>query len=135
MSLQVQLVSPERILYEGDADMVIVRTRSDGDLAFLPGHQPFLGALRAWPVRLISSDGEQVFAVHGGFAQVDDDRVIILSDVAELPSDIDAARALVAREHAESILALNSDDEEAREALDRANIRLQVAATLSHPER
>lgn len=135
MSLQVQLVSPERILYEGDADMVIVRTRSDGDLAFLPGHQPFLGALRAWPVRLISSDGEKVFAVHGGFAQVDDDRVIILSDVAELPSDIDAARALVAREHAESILAMNSDDEEARDALDRANIRLQVAATLSNTDR
>ena len=56
MPLAVQLVSPERILFEGEAEMVVCRP-VDGEIAFLAGHVPFLGALRAttpcgssWPV-------------------------------------------------------------------------------------
>ena len=45
MSLQVELVSPERILYSGQADMVIARTVGGGEIAFLTGHAPFVGAL------------------------------------------------------------------------------------------
>ena len=45
MPMQVELVSPERVLYEDDADMVIARTVGGGDIAFLTGHAPFLGAL------------------------------------------------------------------------------------------
>ena len=130
MPLRVELVSPERILFEGEADMVVVRTLSGGDLAFLPGHEPFVGALKAWPVKvMLSGGGEQVFAVHGGFAQVNDDRVIILSDVAELPEDIDAARAMAARDAASAKLDEYPDDGEAQAALERATIRLQVANT------
>ena len=43
--MQVELVSPERILFSGEADMVICRTVDGGDIAFLAGHAPFLGAL------------------------------------------------------------------------------------------
>ena len=94
MALHVELVSPEQVLFEGDADMVIVRTLEEGDIAFLTGHAPFLGALATWPIELILDDGSRhIFAVHGGFAEVSNDRVMILSDVAELSEYIDVERA------------------------------------------
>src|SRR4030095_15019558 len=92
-TLHVQVVSPEQVLYEGDAEMVVCRT-ADGDIAFLPGHAPLLGALGVAKVRAILPDGgEVVVAVHGGFVEVSNDRVIVLSDVAELPEHIDVGRA------------------------------------------
>ena len=127
MPLVAQLVSPERVLYEGDADMVVCRT-SDGEIAFLPGHQPFVGALETYPVRvLLPGSGEVVVAVHGGFVEVRDDRVTVLSDVAELPEQIDVVRATTAKETAEAAVARDADDVEAVAALKRAELRLQVA--------
>lgn len=131
MALQVQLVSPEQVLYEGEADMVIGRTLGGGDIAFLPGHAPFLGALATWPVELVlPGGGRQRFAVHGGFVEVSGDRVTILSDVAELPHYIDIERAARAKANAEAILRDNPENPEALAALERANIRLQVAGSV-----
>ena len=48
MTLHVELVSPEQVLYSGDASMVVARTSGGGDIAFLTGHAPFLGRARAW---------------------------------------------------------------------------------------
>ena len=124
--LHVQVVSPEQVLYEGDGEMVVCRT-TDGEIAFLPGHTPFLGALGTAKVRIIHPDGEHVTAVHEGFVEVSHNRVIVLSDVAELPEQIDAARARAAKERAESALASDAEDEEAQAALDRANLRLDVS--------
>jgi F-type H+-transporting ATPase subunit epsilon len=126
--MQVQLVSPEQVLYEGDADMVVARTTGGGDIAFLPAHAAFLGALATWPVRVIQSDGVEVrAAVHGGFVEVSNDTVTVLTDVAELPEQIDVARATEARDRALQALAANADDEEAAAALQRAEVRLEVA--------
>ena len=70
MALEVELVSPERIAYSGEARMVICRTTT-GDIAFLPGHIPFIGVLATHPVRLQLEDGsEKVIAVHQGFVEV-----------------------------------------------------------------
>jgi F-type H+-transporting ATPase subunit epsilon len=91
--LSVEVVSPERVLYSGEADMLVCRT-SEGEIAFLPGHAPFLGALGIGVVRsLLPERGEQAVAVHGGFVEVSSDRVIVLSDVAELAEQIDVERA------------------------------------------
>jgi F-type H+-transporting ATPase subunit epsilon len=125
-ALHVQVVSPEQVLYEGDAEMVVCRT-SDGDIAFLPGHAPLLGALGVAAVRVILPDGEQAAAVHEGFVEVSEDRVVVLSDVAELPEQIDVGRARAAKERAEAQLSSDADDEEAKAALARANLRLEVA--------
>jgi F-type H+-transporting ATPase subunit epsilon len=125
--LHVELVSPESVLYEGDADQVVCRP-TGGEIAFLPGHQPFVGALVTYPVRiLLPGSGEVVAAVHGGFVEVRDDRVTILSDVAELPDQIDVVRAQTAKEQAERELASDPDDAEATAALARADLRLEVA--------
>lgn len=131
MALTVQLVSPERTLFEGDADMVTCRTIERGDLAFLPGHQPFLGALQVGKVRFEMADHSwKEAAVHGGFVEVADDHVIVLADVAELADAIDVDRAKAAKARAEAILA-KSDDAEAVAALARANARLSAAGVLS----
>jgi F-type H+-transporting ATPase subunit epsilon len=128
--LQVELVSPERILFSGEAEMVIARTEGGGDIAFLTGHAPFVGALGIGPVRIkpVGAAGEEKAAVHGGFVEVKDDRVTILSDVAELASQIDVERARRAKEDAERRLAADSDAE-SEAALRRAHVRLLVAET------
>lgn len=126
MPLQVELVSPERILFSGEADMVIART-DGGDIAFLAGHAPFVGALGIGKVRIQTPVGpEEVAAVHGGFVEVKDNRVIILSDVAELASQIDVERAREAARRAEEQMRAEHDVE-VEAALRRAHVRLEAA--------
>ena len=60
MSLQVQVVSPERILWTGDAAMVTARTVEGGDITFLGGHAPFVGALETGKVTIRPQDGTDV---------------------------------------------------------------------------
>ena len=85
MALHVELVSPERILYSGEAEMVVCRTEGGGEIAFLTGHVPFLGALAPGEVRIKPVEGADVSAeIESGFVEVRDDRVTILSDVATL---------------------------------------------------
>jgi F-type H+-transporting ATPase subunit epsilon len=137
--VHVELVSPERILYSGDAEMVVCRTVDGGEIAFLSGHAPFLGALGEGMVRIKTSSGEEVAAVHGGFVEVRDNRVIVLSDVAELAADIDVDRARRAKEAAErgedagggaaggAGDAEGDPADDAAAALRRANTRLAAA--------
>jgi F-type H+-transporting ATPase subunit epsilon len=128
--VQVQLVSPEQVLYEGEGKMVVVRTLGGGDIAFEDNHAQFLGALADWPARVKFDDGTQVwFAVHGGFVEVSHNQVIILSDVAEPAADIDVARATDAKARAEETLRADPDDGPAQAALIRADVRLEVAAS------
>lgn len=126
MPLQVELVSPERILFSGEAREVEVRA-AGGDIAFLEGHVPFIGTLQVHPVKIHLVDGtvEEV-AVHEGFVECAHDRVTILSDIAELKSQIDVARAEAARARAEANVD-KLDQVTVEAALRRANVRLQVA--------
>ncbi|HEX7168754.1 MAG TPA: F0F1 ATP synthase subunit epsilon [Acidimicrobiales bacterium] len=117
--MDVALVSPERILWEGDAEMVIART-AGGDIAFLNNHAPFVGALGIGRVAITPTGGGTPIevAVHGGFVEVKDNRVIVLSDVAELADQIDVDRAR------QALAAAGDTDPDARR---RAEVRLQVA--------
>jgi F-type H+-transporting ATPase subunit epsilon len=128
MALSVELVSPERILWSGEAEMVIART-TDGEIAFLTGHAPFIGALGIGTVSIDEVGGGRIgAAVHGGFVEVSNDKVTILSDVSELESDIDAARARAALERAEAALRESPDSEEHRAAHRRATVRIEMAS-------
>jgi F-type H+-transporting ATPase subunit epsilon len=127
MTLHVEVVSPERILWTGDSDRVIARTIGGGEIAFLTGHAPFVGALDIGLVRVHAEDGtEEVIAVHGGFVEVSHDRVTVLSDVAEVAGLIDVERARAAEERAEAELRSEQTDE-AEAALRRARVRLLAA--------
>ena len=130
MTLHVELVSPEQILLSVDADRVIARTLGGGDIAFLTDHAPFIGALDIWPLEILRSDGTvDVAAVHGGFISVTDNQVKILSDLAELASDIDMDRARAALATAEAALPSGDEAKGSPEAaaVARAQARLSAA--------
>lgn len=125
--MNVEVVSPEQVLYSGEATMVITRTLGGGEIAFQPGHAAFLGALQECHTRVFLDDGAvEDIAVHGGFVEVSNNKVSILSDSAELGSDIDIERARAAMERAENILR-HQHDAEAVCALSRAHARLNAA--------
>ena len=129
--LRVEVVSPERVLFTGDARQVITRTLDGGEIAFLPGHTAFLGALVENHTRIYLSDGTvQDLAVHGGFVDVAPDHVTILSDSAELAADIDVNRARLAQQRAEE--AMRGEHYATIEsALRRAHARLAAAGGVS----
>jgi len=128
--MQVELVSPETVALSGEATQVITRPLGGGEIAFLPGHAPFVGALTENHTRITLADGSQLdVAVHGGFVQVGGNKVSILSDIAELGDDIDRRRAEAAKERAEVRLR-TEDDAEATAALARANARLNASGGL-----
>lgn len=129
-TMQVEVVSPERVLFSGEATQVITRTLGGGEIAFLPGHAPFLGALTENHTRIFVTEGNIVdVAVHGGFVQVANGKVSILSDVAELGDQIDRNRAMAAKERAEAQLR-HTQDVETAAALSRAHARLNATGGL-----
>ena len=130
-ALRVELVSPERVLFSGEAKQVITRTLDGGEIAFLPGHIAFLGALTECHTRIYLSDGKvQDVAVHGGFVEVAPDHVTILSDSAELAESIDISRARAAKERAEAAIR-GEHDATVESALRRAHARLSAAGGLT----
>jgi F-type H+-transporting ATPase subunit epsilon len=125
--VRVELVSPEQVLYEGEAEMVVVRTLGGGDIAFQPNHAQFLAALDVWPAKVYTEGGETLmFAVHGGFVEVSNNRVTILSDVAELADQIDLDRAREALADAEARLQADPEDDHAIAQKKRAIARHDV---------
>jgi F-type H+-transporting ATPase subunit epsilon len=123
----VQVVSPEQVLFDGEAEMVVCRSLS-GEIAFLTGHQPYLGALVDAPVRIIGPEVQEAAAVHGGFVQMTGERLVVLSDLAELEGHIDLERAQRAKAEAEEALGRDPDDADAEAALRRAETRIDVAS-------
>ena len=123
-TLQVELVAVEKMIWSGEASMVIART-TEGELGVLPGHAPLLGELApGGVVRIRPESGDDlVVAAHGGFLSVTERGVSILAETAELASDIDVERAREALRRAEAA----GDDPEALAAARRAESRLRAA--------
>ena len=128
MTLQVQVVSPERVLWTGDAEMVTTRVVEGGDITFMSGHVPYLGALEIGRLVVRPAEGDDLyFAVHGGFVEVSHDFVSVLSDVAEAPEGIDVPRARGALGRAVEAAEGDPADRDAAAARKRAELRIQVA--------
>ena len=123
-TLQVELVAVERMIWSGEASMVIART-TEGELGVLPGHAPLLGELAPGGVVRIRPDSgdELVVAAHGGFLSVTEKGVSILAETAEIASEIDVERAREALRRAEA----DGDDPDAQAAARRAQSRLRAA--------
>ena len=126
-TMRVEVVSPERVLFSGEATQVITRTLGGGEIAFLAGHAPFLAALIPNHSRLYLTDGSILdVAVHGGFVEVSNGKVSILTDFAELGSEIDKAKAAADIERLQEQLRHEHDASGAAE-LARAHARLSAA--------
>jgi len=136
--VRLELATPTRQLVSAEADEVVA-PGSEGYFGVLPGHAPFLTTLGSGEVSYRHGREEGHLAVIGGFAEVQDDRVMILAETAERPEEIDRERAEQARQRAEQRLAGRNpqgrlpeaggeiDYARAVAALARALARLQVA--------
>lgn len=117
-----EVVTPERALCSGETEMVSVRS-TVGEIAFLAGHVPYIGALVPCVARVHRPGGGiEAIAVQGGFVEVVDEKVTLLAGIAETPEEIDVDRARRARAAAEA-----AGDEA---ALRRAEVRLELVDAL-----
>lgn len=130
MTIRCEIASQDRLVFEGDVDIVVVPGVS-GEMGVLPNHVPLLSTLKIGVVRVRTGTEEQVFTVSGGLVEVQPDIVTILADSAEHVDEIDIARAEEAKKRAEILLeeeaGLDPDTYLAVEAaLRRSNLRLDV---------
>jgi F-type H+-transporting ATPase subunit epsilon len=126
-TFRLEIVTPERKVYEKDVNMVVVKG-VEGELGILAHHIPLVTPLKVAPVKAKIDNKDEFIAVHGGFMEVRKDKVVILAEAAELGSDIDVSRARLAKERAERRLAQKQADinhHRAELALQRANSRLE----------
>ena len=131
MPLTLEIATPMRLVVTETVDEVVA-PGIEGYFGVLPGHAPFLTTLGIGELTFRVGRDERHVAVSGGFAEVRNDKVIVLADTAELPEDIDRARAERARERAEQRLSGRSAEDvdftRAACALARALTRLQVSS-------
>jgi F-type H+-transporting ATPase subunit epsilon len=131
MTIRCEIVSQDRLVFEGDADSVIV-PGMEGEMGILPRHAPLLSTLKYGILRVRTKGGEEVFAIAGGVVEIQPDIITVLADAAENVEEIDIARAQAAKQRAEEALKAgpptDSDAYMAVEAaLRRSNLRLEAA--------
>ena len=128
--IQLEVVTPERRVLSETVDSVNV-PGMNGELGILPGHTPLISQLQTGVLSYVQGGATHKLLVSGGFVEVNADRVSVLAEIAERPEEIDAARARIAREHAEKTLSsftgTEEDFERARARLERSVVRLQLA--------
>lgn len=127
-ALQVELVAADRLVWSGQATMVVART-TEGDLGILPGHAPLLSVLVPGVVDVTTAEGESwVAAVEDGFLSVADNRISILSERVEMSHEIDLEKA---RHDLERAHAAGELDDAAVAALRSAEARVRAAEKAS----
>jgi F-type H+-transporting ATPase subunit epsilon len=131
MPIRCEIVSQDRTVFQGDADMVILPGAA-GEMGILPHHAPVLTTLKYGVVKVRQMGVDHVFAVAGGVAEVRPDLVTVLADAAENVDEIDVQRAQFARKRAEEALSKGVPMEadallHVEAALRRSNLRLEVA--------
>jgi F-type H+-transporting ATPase subunit epsilon len=128
--LALEIATPARLVVAESTDEVVI-PGSQGYFGVLPGHAAFLTTLGIGELTYRSGRDEHHLVVANGFAEVRNDKVIVLADTAERPEEIDRARAERAKERAERRLSGRSDEDidyaRALAALARALMRLQAA--------
>jgi F-type H+-transporting ATPase subunit epsilon len=131
--MHVSIVSPEKKVWDGEADMVVARS-PEGEFAILRGHIPFLAALVPGSVRVTSGTSRDTFFVSGGVLEAsgsrDDYHVIVLADDAEVAGEISVEEA---RRRVEEARRRTEDQDERAEAeLRVAMARAEIAEQESH---
>ena len=137
MPIQCDIVTQEKSVFSGEVDYVGL-PGSEGRMGILPHHVPLLTTLAHGEVVVRQNgDEETYYAVGGGFAEIQPDKIIILADSAEAADEINIERAHEARERAEKFMAegVPEDPEhyaQIRASLMRAQVRIDVAHRRRH---
>ncbi len=130
MTIRCEIVTQDRSLYEGEADIVIA-PGAEGELGILPNHAPLLTTLEFGVLIVRHKDQEEAFAIAGGILEVRPDVITVLADVGERVDEIDLTRAEAARERAQKYLQEGpppDTDEYLRiqDALRRSRVRIDA---------
>lgn len=130
MPIRCEIVSQDRMVYQGDADIVVL-PGSDGEMGILPHHAPLLTTLKYGYIKVRTKNEEQVFTVAGGVAEIQPTIVTVLADAAENVDEIDAERAETAKRRAsDQLTKVKADDVDTylalESALRRSNLRLEA---------
>lgn len=130
MTIRCEIVSQDRSVYEGDADLVLVPT-AEGQIGILPGHAPTLSVLGMGVLTVRTEGREEIFTVTGGYIEIQPEIVTILANASEHIEEINVERAERARERAQVLLEEGAPpDQDAylklEAALQRSNLRLKA---------
>lgn len=126
-TIKLEIVSPDKVVYENDISMLIVRS-TGGELGILPHHAPLVAGLvpHAMRIRLGADRDEQLIAVAGGFMEVTPEKITVLATAAEQPIDIDINRAKEAMARAKARAAFHQGTPEGKDVdIDRAELALR----------
>jgi F-type H+-transporting ATPase subunit epsilon len=129
--LNLEIITPEQTVVKEAVDMVEAKGAS-GEFGILPGHTQFLTTLEIGEIRYMKEGITTYLSASGGFAEVVEDKVVMLLDTAEPAEEIDIERAKRAMERAEAALKATSFDHAEyllyEMALYRAVARISVAS-------
>ncbi len=130
MKFRLEIVTPERLVYSDDVDVLTVPT-VQGEISILAKHVPLVSIISPGEIRIKKDNNIEYMAISGGFVQVIPNKVIILADAAERAEEIDLERAERARERAQKLMEEKRGDKishaEAMAAFQRALVRIKVA--------
>jgi F-type H+-transporting ATPase subunit epsilon len=130
MKIQLDIVTPERLIISEAVDEIIAPGQL-GDFGVLPDHAPFFSTLRIGELSYRKEDKMHYVAISWGFAQVYQNKVIVLAELAEKPEEIDLVRVEEAIGRAEEKILSAGDNinllDEARTSLEKALLRKQIA--------
>ena len=130
MPLHLEIVTPERMAYSDDVDMVLV-PGVEGEMGILPHHTPLVSLLGLGELKIRKGGQEESFAIAGGFLQVRPDKVVVMAETASLASEIDLEKAQEARREAQRALESGfhegADLATARAAMQQALLHIRVA--------
>ena len=129
MTIKLDIVTAERVVFSDDVDMVVAPGQ-DGEMGILPHHAPLMTTLNAGQLIVRKDSEESVMAIGGGFMEVLPDRIIVLADTAERAEEIDIARAEEAKRRAQETISRTASQTElaaAEAALRTAIARIGAA--------
>lgn len=127
-NFQLQIITPDRIFYEGDASMVEFNS-VDGEMGVYKHHIPLTTVLAPGIVTITETEGQKEAAIHAGFVQILGEKVTFLAEVAEWPDEIDVSRAEAAKARAEERLRSPGNEVDvarAEIALKKALVRIGI---------
>ena len=130
MPIRCEIVSQDRMVFEGDADIVLVPGES-GLMGILPNHSPLLSTLKMGVLTVRYQGQDQNFTISGGVVEVQPSIITVMADAAENVDEIDLGRAEAAKQRAVELLKAPQPDTDAylslEAAIKRSNLRIEAA--------
>lgn len=119
---ELKIITPERVFYEGKASMVEFNT-TEGEMGVLKGHIPMSVIIEPGVLTITEAEEQKKAALHSGFVVIDQEKITVLAEIIEWPSEIDEKRAEDALKRAQERIASKSENVD----LDRASVALKKA--------